>query len=110
MTDKSTNDPPSEVRSPHHDEGWAKLDFNPDEYREELRECGYTKEQEDQLLQALWDIMSTMVYMDWGLDSIHLILPQIFSKASTDSDKLVNQKTANVSKHKPQKKESRTND
>jgi len=110
------NDKPSDRRSLPKlpaslgSEGWPKLEFKADDYRAELKGCGYSKEQEDQLLQALWDIMSTMVYMDWGLDSIHLILPEIFVKAGSDSDKLVNVSMGDVSNDKPLNKEGNDNE
>lgn len=55
--DKSTLSPP-------------KLD--PEEHRDKLAALELTKEQENELLQTLWRIMSTMVDLGWGLDTVQL--------------------------------------
>jgi len=48
----------------------ARLDA--DLYREDLRGLSLSKEQEDELLEVLWNIMSTFVDIGWGLDSVQL--------------------------------------
>jgi hypothetical protein len=68
------------------------LKLDPDDYREDSSEL--TKEQENELLQALWHIMSTFVDIGWGVDSVQLFLPDLFEKAVQDSDKLLQQKDA----------------
>ena len=51
------------------------LQINPDEYREDLADFDLTKEQQDELLQTLWNMMSMMVDLGWGLDSVQLFAP-----------------------------------
>ncbi len=63
-----------------------KLDFNPDEYLHHLDGVEITDEEAEQLLTALWHIMHTFVDIGWGLDSVQMFLPDIFEKASPDSD------------------------
>lgn len=67
----------------------ARLKCNPDDYREDIAEFGFTKEQEDEFLQTLWRIMSTMVDLGWGVESVQYFLPEIFEKTSQDSVNLV---------------------
>jgi len=66
-----------------------KLDLN--KYRDDLSEYKYTPEQENQMLQAIWDVMTMMVHLGWGIDSVHMLLPELFEKAGADSDKLLEQ-------------------
>ncbi len=66
-----------------------KLTLNPDEYREHLAGFELTEAQENELLQVLWQIMSTMVDIGWGVDTVQMFLPDMFEKAGADSDKLL---------------------
>ncbi len=50
------------------------LDFDPEDYRELLSEFDLSKEGEDELLEALWKMMQTMVDIGWGQSSEQLIL------------------------------------
>ena len=53
--------------------------LDPDRYREHLKEFELTKDQQDELLAALWHIMRTFVDIGFGLESV-----QLFSGASDD--------------------------
>ncbi len=65
------------------------LQLEPDDYRDELAEFELTPEQETELLQVLWNIMSTMVDLGWGLDSVQLFsLPKAHKIDSDSSDKV----------------------
>ena len=64
----------------------SMLDFSPDEYRHHLEEFELTRAQENELLETLWQIMSMMVDIGWGVDNIHLMLPELFNQES-DNDK-----------------------
>ncbi|CAA0107189.1 Uncharacterised protein [Halioglobus japonicus] len=59
--------------------------LDPDEHREMLAAFELTKEQENELLQTLWNIMSAMVDLGWGLDSVHLFSNQAAGNVDTDS-------------------------
>ena len=52
------------------------LALDPDEYREDLDQFDLTKEQQDEMLAVLWNIMRTFVEIGFGLDSV-----QVFSTA-----------------------------
>ena len=56
------------------------LALNPDEYREDLDEFDLTREQQDELLGILWNIMRTFVEIGFGLDSV-----QMFSTRESES-------------------------
>lgn len=51
----------------------APLVLNPDRYRAHLEGFDLTKEQEDELLSTLWDIMRTFVEIGFGLDSVQVV-------------------------------------
>lgn len=53
----------------------------PDIYREDIASLNLTREQEDELLQTLWEIMRTMVEIGWGVDTINSLLPELFDNA-----------------------------
>ncbi len=58
------------------------LAFNPDDYRHHITEFDLTLEQQNELLETLWHIMSTMVNIGWGVDNIQLMLPELFNSES----------------------------
>ena len=60
-------------------------DFDPEEYRADLNAPDLSQEQQDELLRALWQIMCTMVDIGWGVDSVQILLPELFEAASADS-------------------------
>ena len=53
----------------------APLKFEPDDYRHHLDEFDLTQEQQNELLESLWMIMSTMVDIGWGVDTVQILLP-----------------------------------
>lgn len=55
------------------------LDY--DAYRADLAELELTKEQEDELLLILWNIMCTMCDLSLDMDSVHMIIPAILNSA-----------------------------
>lgn len=64
------------------------LRLNPDDYRQGLAAFDMTKEQENELLGVLWQIMKTMVEIGWGVNSVQYLLPEIFEAASADSPQI----------------------
>ncbi len=50
-------------------------------YRTDLTEFELTKEQEDELLLILWNIMCTMCDLSLDMDSVHMIIPAILNSA-----------------------------
>ena len=61
------------------------LVFNPERYRDYLDDCDLTEEQQNELLQALWNIMYTMVDIGFGLDSVQLFFDKDEEKTGADS-------------------------
>lgn len=66
------------------------LKLEADEYRDDVAAFGMTKAQEDEFLQALWQIMCTFVDLGWGLDSVQMLLPELAEKTGQDSVNLLN--------------------
>jgi len=69
------------------------LDY--DSYRSDLAELELTKEQEDELLLILWNIMCTMCDLSLDMDSVHMIIPAILNSALEEekNDKAATHKT-----------------
>ncbi len=63
--------------------------FDPEKQRDRLKKFELTKEQENELLLALWNIARMMAEMGQGVEQTQTILYSIFKKAGYDSDKLV---------------------
>ena len=70
----------------HHERGHMKC--NPDDYRDDIASFNMTKEQEDELLLTLWEIMRMFVEMGYGVNSINSVFPTIFESADQDSENL----------------------
>ncbi len=83
---------PDTVTPPLNSDTVAPPQLNPDDYREELAEFDLTEEQENELLQTLWHIMSTFVDIGWGVDTVQMFLPDLFEKAGADSGNLIDSK------------------
>ncbi len=61
--------------------------LNPDDYRQDLSSFDLTKEQEDAFLEALWQIMKTMVEIGWGVDTVQLLLPELFEESARNQSR-----------------------
>jgi len=83
--------PTSKHHQPELEGGYPSIEFNPDKYRADIGESEYTPEQENQVLQALWDMMIMMADLGWGDDSVQKLLPALFENAGTDSGKSLQQ-------------------
>ena len=70
------------------------LAFNPDHFREDLAELELSREQENAILESLWNIMCAFIDIGWGVDSIQLLFPDLFkpidpvNKTLLDSDEM----------------------
>lgn len=92
---KRTNE--SEICSPITSEqananALQPLHLNPEEYRHALADLDISQAQQDALLYALWHIISTFVDMGWGVDTVRIVLPELFENAGSDSQKMLEQK------------------
>ena len=65
------------------------LKFEPNDYRHHVEEFDLTEEQQNELLESLWTIMSTMVDIGWGVDTVQLLFPDLFTEVAPDSEKLL---------------------
>jgi len=63
--------------------GYPVAEFDADQYRHHLDEYELTQAQEDELLEALWHIMSTMVDIGWGVDNVQRMIPELFNRESS---------------------------
>ena len=61
--------------------------LDPEEYRDQLEDFDLSEDQEKELLQALWQIMSAFVDLGWGVDNLHYVLPETFGQSVLDSDR-----------------------
>ena len=68
------------------------LKLDPDEFREDMAEFGMTKEQEDEYLQTLWNILAIFVDLGWGVETVQNFLPELFGKDGQDSGNLLEAK------------------
>lgn len=64
---------------------FAPLKLNEQDYLEHLDTFDLTDAQKTELLQTLWNIMSMMVDIGWGVDSIQLMLPELFIQPANDN-------------------------
>lgn len=79
------------------------LEFKAEDYSHHLGELDLTEDQQKELLQTLWNIMSIFVDIGWGVDTVQMILPDLFNeelsdKLAPDSEKLLE----SISTQKPQ--------
>ena len=77
----------SEPISPDHSPPANILGFHPADYEGYLSEIDLTEEQAHELLQTLWNIMSIFVDIGWGVDTVQLILPELFDEVANDNHK-----------------------
>ncbi len=68
------------------------LKLEPGDYRHHLDDFGLTEEQQNELLASLWSIMSTLVDIGWGVDTVQMLLPELFTEVAPDSEKLLESK------------------
>lgn len=61
---------------------------NPDDYRDEIAEFGLTKEQEDELLLTLWEMMRMCVEIGYGVDVIHNMFNGLIEISDQNSSEL----------------------
>lgn len=68
---------------------YTPLPLDPDDYLPYLDGFDMSLEQKQAALFALWHIMSAIVDIGFGMDTVQILLPDIFEKASRDSGKLL---------------------
>ena len=76
--------------------GQEPLLIDLEKYRKDLSGFEMTTEQENELLQVLWNIMSIFVDIGWGVDTVQLVLPDLFKEVAPDSEKRIESDTAQL--------------
>ena len=71
----------------------ASLEFEPNDYRHHLDDFDLSEDQQNELLASLWYIMSTLVDIGWNVDTVQILLPDIFTEVAPDSKKLIESKS-----------------
>jgi hypothetical protein len=56
--------------------------LNVEEYRDSFADSDLTTEQQNELLQALWDIMARFVELGWEVETVPEFLPELFENTS----------------------------
>lgn len=64
-----------------------------DAYREDLAECDFSAEEENEYLAILWDIMRMMVDLNLDMDAVHMLMPPSLCNAFNDVDVEAKQQT-----------------
>lgn len=62
-----------------------------DTYREDLAECNFSVEEENEYLATVWDIMRMMVDLNLDMDAVQMLMPPSLCKAFNDEDVEVEQ-------------------
>lgn len=62
--------------------GYPVAEFDAENYRHHLEEFDLTQDQQNELLETLWHIMSTMVDIGWGVDNVQRMIPELFNHES----------------------------
>ena len=97
------NDPSHEHKEPlcnlladQDESGIKPLALDPEEYRKDLEEFDLTKDQQDELLEVLFNIMRTFVEIGFGLDSVQMFSTATIARSGeftgSDSGKLLDRK------------------
>lgn len=58
--------------------------FNAADYRDALDDFDLSEEQEEELLQTLWNVMSVFVDIGWGADSVQLVFGDLLKQEALD--------------------------
>ena len=74
---ENTFEPPSSL---------SHVEFEPNDYLEDLEVTSLNPD-EIEMLQALWNIMSHMVYLGWEVDSVSMIFNEFYQAANDNNEK-----------------------
>ena len=73
-------------------QGYAPPKLDPEKYRAHLKDYDLTPEQENEFLQTVWNILSTFVYIGFGLDSVQLFQTADKEMTGKENDDALEQK------------------
>ncbi|MEO0423896.1 MAG: hypothetical protein AAF184_16270 [Pseudomonadota bacterium] len=68
-----------------------RLRLDPELYRDALEELSLSQEQENTLLQALWEIMHIFVEIGWGVQPVQMMIPQLLAQNVLDTSEALEQ-------------------
>ncbi|MEM9388084.1 MAG: hypothetical protein AAGA68_23715 [Pseudomonadota bacterium] len=68
-----------------------RLTLDPAIYRDALEELSLSEEQENALLQALWEIMHIFVEIGWGVQPVQMMIPQLLTQNVLDTSQALEQ-------------------
>ncbi|MBX2808686.1 MAG: hypothetical protein KTR20_08650 [Cellvibrionaceae bacterium] len=63
----------------------TSLTFDPQHFTQEIEDLAIDPKQAEALLESLWHIMAGFVDLGWGVDSVQLLLPDMFESVAEDS-------------------------
>ncbi len=81
MTEQTIEDEHPIVRKETDTPALRPLQFDPEKYRHMLDSIEMSEEEQDEMLNVLWDIMQSFVLMGWGLDPNQSVLGTIAQRA-----------------------------
>tara|TARA_B100001989_G_C24501097_1_gene444961 strand:- start:122 stop:445 length:324 start_codon:yes stop_codon:yes gene_type:complete len=76
----------------HIDHAPPELDL--EEFTQEIQDLELSEDQAKELLQTLWHIMSIFVDIGWGVDTVQIMLPELYKNIALDSAQLLESKQA----------------
>jgi len=71
-------------------------DLDVEELKEDLAYFEMTEAQEEELIGVLINIMETFVNIGWQVDTVHMVLPELFEKDGSDSGNSVDSEVTEV--------------
>ncbi len=91
MTDKQDiNEPKGNTPSAVIvEQAMTSFAFDPQHFSQEIEELAIDPKQAEALLENLWHIMAGFVDLGWGVDSVQLLLPDVFESVAEDSSHLL---------------------
>ena len=83
QTATPSNTPPikEETALEGHGQSTAPFQFKPEKYRAHIAHFDMDQAQQDDLLRALWNIMTLFIDLGLGVESVQQFFPDIFKEA-----------------------------
>ena len=95
MDDYATTESEFELGETRSDSGLEPPVLDPEDFREELAEFGYTPEEEAELLELLWQIVRTAIDIRLGLHPMQMVLPAVAKFAREDAESALKETSSN---------------
>ena len=62
------------------------LEFEFNDYRDEVDQLNWSEDQKQEFLKIMWDIIMTSVRLGWGVETSQLILSDIFEISKAEEE------------------------